>query len=66
MTEEFLKVYRDMFELSHIAADLKYRNVLISEKDYIHEVYTVSNQKLPHVVCLHGFGATSMAFLKMF
>ena len=55
-----------MLKLSKISDQLAYRNVLIDQNDYIHEVYTKNSSKKPHMVLLHGFGATSMAYLKMF
>lgn len=55
-----------MLALSNVSGSLRYRNVAIDEKEYIHEVYNIASGNLPHMVWLHGFGATSMAFIKMF
>ncbi len=66
MNEDLIKVYQEMLALSKVEKDLRYRNVKIYERDYIHELYTLSNKNLPHLVCIHGFGATSMGFLYMF
>ena len=32
----------------------------------MHEVYTTGNNKLPHLVMLHGYGGTSLTFVRMF
>lgn len=32
----------------------------------MHEVYTVGNNKLPHLVLLHGYGGTSLTYVRMF
>ena len=45
---------------------LKFRNVKIYEKDYIHEVYSQGNSTLPHLVLLHGYGGTSLTFSRLF
>jgi abhydrolase domain-containing protein 5 len=68
MTEEFMKVYREALAYANLNVDehLKYRNVPIYEKDHMHEVYTLGNKKLPHLVLLHGYGGTSLTFIRMF
>lgn len=32
----------------------------------MHEVYTTGNSQLPHLVLLHGYGGTSLTFVRMF
>jgi len=32
----------------------------------MHELYTVSNKHLPHLVLLHGYGGTSLTFIRTF
>ena len=44
MNEDLIKVYQEMLALSKVEKDLRYRNVKIYERDYIHELYTLSNK----------------------
>ena len=32
----------------------------------MHEVYTNSKEKLPHMVLLHGYGGTSLTYVRTF
>lgn len=32
----------------------------------MHEIYTVSPSDLPHLVMLHGYGGTSLTFIRLF
>ena len=45
--------------------NLKFRNVIIYDNEYIHEVYTTGNSTLPHLVLLHGYGGTSLTFTRL-
>ena len=45
---------------------MSFRNVKIYENDYIHENYTITEKDLPHLVYLHGFGGTSLTFIRLF
>ena len=67
MTEEFAKIYQDALALSNVQVheELKFRNVAIYEKDHMHEVYS-TGKNLPHLVLLHGYGGTSLTFVRMF
>ena len=43
------------------------RNVKIYKNDHVHEIYTRNrNPDLPHMVMMHGFGGTSLSFLRLF
>ena len=68
MTEQFMHVYKTALGYSKMDLDLslKFRNVKIYEEDYIHEVYSVGNSTLPHLVLLHGYGGTSLTFARLF
>ena len=68
MTAQFVEAYRKALSFSGLELDheLKYRNVRIHEKDHMHELYTASNPRLPHLVLLHGYGGTSLTFIRTF
>jgi len=61
-----MEVYREMISLSNIGSELRFRNVIIYGNEYIHELYTDNNRNKPHLVCLHGFGATGLAYQRLF
>lgn len=66
MDKEFFDVYREVFAFSNVPDSLHFRNVVINGNQYIHEIFTEDAYNRPHLVCLHGFGATSIAYLHMF
>ena len=68
MNEEFLSAYHDALKFSNLSLDteLKYRNIGIYENEHMHELYTVSVVKKPHLVMLHGYGGTSLTFVRTF
>ena len=68
MTEEFIQIYREVLGFSNLEVEnnLKFRNVAIYNNDHMHEVYTTGDKKLPHLVLLHGYGGTSITFVRMF
>lgn len=67
MTPHFLEIYKKALQTSKLDPEdnLRWRNVAIYENDHLHEVYTVGNDKLPHLVLLHGYGGTSLTYIKM-
>jgi len=66
MTPKFIDLYKNALETSSLNCeqDLKWRNVIIYEQDHIHELYTIGDNSLPHLVLLHGYGGTSLTFIK--
>jgi len=68
MTPQFLQIYKRVLNTSGLDCehDLKWRNVLVYKEDHFHELHTTGNTKLPHLVLLHGYGGTSITYIKIF
>jgi abhydrolase domain-containing protein 5 len=68
MNEEFVSTYHNALKYSNLELDheLRYRNIAIYENEHMHELYTVSVLKKPHLVLLHGYGGTSLTFIRTF
>jgi pimeloyl-ACP methyl ester carboxylesterase len=61
-------VYHKALKFSNLELDkdLKYRNIPIYEEEHMHEVYTTGPRTLPHLVLIHGYGGTSLSFIRTF
>ena len=68
MTAKLVAAYRAALRFSNleVGVELKFRNVQIMGKEHMHEVYTAGRNNLPHLVLLHGYGGTSLTFVRVF
>ena len=46
--------------------EISFRNVRIYENEFIHQIFTINDPKLPHLVFLHGYGGNSMTAVRIF
>ena len=68
MNQSFMHLYKTALSFSnlHLKNQLNFRNVLIEKNQYVHQLYTIGRKELPHLVALHGYGGSSLTYVRMF
>ena len=63
-----MHLYKTALGFSNLSLndELGFRNVIIDRHEYMHEVYTAGDKDLPHLVALHGYGGSSLTYVRMF